>query len=225
MIKILLVEDDVDYRESLRDLLNVEGFISDAVGSLASCEHWLKTHNCDVLIIDRILPDGDGLSVLRSGVLGKEVVKIVLSARGQVGDRVKGLDADADYYLVKPVNYDELRALLHRQQRRLSMTTDHHDWCLDMVCSVLHSPNRHLIVLTRRESSVLGVCVSTEGMAIPRTIFITALNENPEVYDPRRLEVLLRRLREKIEKQSGLEFPLVSVYGVGYSFNARLRRK
>jgi two-component system OmpR family response regulator len=225
MMRVLIVEDEVDYRESLRDLLNLEGFMSDAVGSLASCEYWLKTHRCDVIIIDRMLPDGDGLSVLRSGMLEDQVVKIVLSARGQVGDRVKGLDADADYYLVKPVNYDELRALLHRQQRKLSMSTYHQDWCLDRVCSVVHSPNGHIISLTRRETSVLGVCVSTEGTAVLRATFITALNESPDVYDPRRLEVLLRRLREKIERQSGLEFPLVSVYGVGYSFNARLRQK
>ena len=58
--KILLVEDETDFRDALCDLLNLEGFSADGVGSIASYTAWRLTHSCDVLIVDRLLPDGDG---------------------------------------------------------------------------------------------------------------------------------------------------------------------
>jgi DNA-binding response OmpR family regulator len=221
--KILLVEDETDFRDALRDLLNLEGFSADGVGSIASYMAWRMTHSCDVLIIDRMLPDGDGLEIARRHRLIHASPVIFLTAKGQVQDRIAAHELDADYYLIKPVSTDELLAILHRLERRTQGTLPK-SWLLDGVGWRLYSPNGKSVTLSRRDVGFLHCFVERAGNTVARSDVIQALDEDPAHYDLRRLEVFVRRLRNRVREASGEDMPLTTVYGKGYAFNGHLRQ-
>lgn len=223
-LRILLVEDEVDFRDSMRDILNLEGFSADGVGSIASYKAWRQTHSCDILIIDRQLPDGDGLEVLRLHRQAEDAPVIVLTAKGQIEDRIEGINADADYYLVKPVVMNELLAILHRLARKLD-ATGATPWMLDTVSWQLRTPEGDDVQLTRRELVFLSAFLEKPGLTVHRQEVIRALGEQPEHYDVRRLEVMVRRLRNKVLDETGSSLPLSTVYGVGYVFNSPLSQQ
>jgi DNA-binding response OmpR family regulator len=222
--RILFVEDDAEYREALCHILNLEGFSADGVGTIAAFLAWRATHAYDLLIVDRQLPDGDGLDALRVHRRSAESPAIVLTARGKVADRVAGLEADADYYLVKPVAMDELLALLRRLQRRFHSRAAGH-WTVDPATWRLRAPDGIEIALTRRELALLLLFPGRQGQPVPRQEIAAGLGEDPAVYDPRRLEILVRRLRHKVEEAAARELPLATVYGIGYAFNLPLVRE
>lgn len=224
-LRILLVEDETDFREGLRDLLNLQGFIADGVGSIGSYKAWRMTHSCDVLIIDRQLPDGDGLEIIRLHRQVDQVPVIVLTARGQLDERIAGLDADADHYLVKPIASSELIALLRRIERRAAIQQQAANWILDPVGWRLCSPCGDEVELTRRELAFLANFVEKPGLPVPRQEIILNLDHDPALYDPRRLEVMVRRLRNKVEEATPVDFPLTTIYGVGYAFNGSLAKR
>lgn len=219
-LTVLLLEDEIPYREAMCDILNLEGFAASGVGSLGSFQAWRTTHSCDVLIVDRNLPDGDGLDAVRLHRQGCDGPVIVLTARGQLLDRVEGMNAEADYYLQKPIDSQELVAVLKRIERRLSVNKDA-SWLLDKEKWSLVSPRAQAVELTRNEICIMSCFIERGGITVPKVELIAALGHDVEVYDPRRLEVMIRRMRNKVEAVHR-DFPLMTIYGVGYSFNARL---
>jgi DNA-binding response OmpR family regulator len=204
--KILLVEDETDFRDALRDLLNLEDFSADGVGSIASYMAWRMTHSCDVLIIDRLLPDGDGLDIARRHRVAHAGPVIFLTAKGQVQDRIAAHELDADHYLVKPVSTDELLAILYCLERRTHSTLPK-PWLLDAVGWCLHSPNGKPITLSRRDVGFLHCFVERAGITVACSDVIKALDEDPAHYDLRRLEVFVRRLRSRVREASGEDIP------------------
>lgn len=219
-LKVLLIEDEVPFPEALCDILNLEGFAASGVGSISSFQAWRKTHSCDVLIVDRNLPDGDGLEAVRQHRQASDHPVIVLTARGKLHERIEGLEADADYYLQKPVDSHELTAVLRRIERRLADRTEI-NWVLDKETWSLITPSGKSVELTRNETGVMSCFIERAGITVTKNEIIEALGHRLEVYDPRRLEVMIRRLRSKVESITH-DFPLITIYGVGYSFNARL---
>ena len=173
------------------------------------------------MIVDRRLPDGDGLDIIRLQKQTKATITIVITAKGQLDERVAGLDANADYYLVKPVATSELLALLRRLNRRMN-SDQMSGWKIDPRTWNLQTPKGQHSKLTRREFSVMSCFIGRPGQTASKEEVIRALGEDPLQYDTRRLEVLIRRLRKKIEDVASEEFPLITVYGIGYSFNALL---
>jgi DNA-binding response OmpR family regulator len=223
-VKVLIVEDETDLREALCEILNLEGFSADGVGSIAGYRAWRKTHYCDLLVLDRNLPDGDGLDLLREHRQTDLTPATIITCEGQTADKIAGMSADADYYLVKPIVTEELIAILRRLSRRIiSGTGAQHAWVLDTVRWQLKTPLGLSVPVTRSELKLLSNFVEKSGITITRDTIIQALGYNPEHYDMRRLEVLVRRLRNKVEKSGVTEFPLSTIYGVGYAFNFPLR--
>jgi DNA-binding response OmpR family regulator len=223
-LHILFIEDEMPFREALCDICNLEGFVASGVGSIQSFRAWRHTHRCDVLVVDRNLPDGDGLQAVALHRADNDGPVIVLTARGQLDERLQGLNADADYYLHKPVAPQELVALLHRLERKAPQAQAYTPpWLIDDAAWHLHRPDGSVVELTRNEVQVLACFVEYPGVPKSKADLIVSLGCEPDTYDPRRLEVLMRRLRNKIEA-SGCSFPLFTIYGVGYSFNARLAR-
>jgi DNA-binding response OmpR family regulator len=226
--KVLIVEDDTDLRESFCELLNREGFSADGVKSISSYKAWQTTHTCDILVLDRNLPDGDGLDILRTHRETQTTPVIIMSGQGQIEDRIAGISADADYYFVKPVDSGELIALLKRLSRILNSkveikTESTPSWVLNTVDWRLSAPCGRDIALTQSELSLLTVFINHSGIAIERDEIIHALGHAPEHYDTRRIEVLVRRLRNKITSHGIRQFPLATVYGIGYVFNAPMQ--
>ena len=222
-LHVLVVEDEVAFREGLCDLLNLQGFAASGVGSIASFNAWRRNQSYDVLVVDRQLPDGDGLNIVAAHRLAARGPVIVLTAKSALHERIEGIEADADYYLQKPVETDELIALLRRFQRRVQdcVTTN---WQLDAERWILISPSSISVSLTRNELRLLACFVEHSGITRHKADVVRALDHDPATYDLRRLEVLVRRLRNKVESAAG-DFPLITIYGVGYSFNAVLRQR
>ncbi len=224
-LRILIVEDEELFRDSLRDTLNLEGFAADGVGSIAGYRAWRQSHSCDVLIVDRNLPDGDGLEVIKIHRQTEAGPIIVITCRGLTEDRILGLNSDADHYMVKPIVTDELISLLARLSRKNELSaTKGSPWVLNPVNWRLQNVGAVSVVLTRNEFALVNCFVERAGLAVNRDEIIKALGEEVEGYDIRRLETLVRRLRLKIKAAGSQELPLTTVYGKGYVFNGHLSR-
>lgn len=217
-LKVLLVDDEIDLRDGLVDLLTIEGFDCSGVGSIAEYRTWSSQHDYDILLLDRNLPDGDGLEILRQHKATRNSPVIIVSCEGQIEDRVRGLEADADYYLVKPVVMEELIAIIHKFHRRMARDKKN-PYLIDVQRWTLRFPGGLDVSLTRNELKLMSCFVGRSGVTIKRDEIICALGARPEVYDERRLEVMVRRLRKKIEDAGIESFPLATVYGTGYVFN------
>jgi len=218
-IRISVIEDEVDFREGLVELLTLEGFDVFGFGTIGEFRIWRLTNHCNILILDRNLPDGDGLDTLKLFDASNNIASIVLTCEGQAHDRIAGMNADADYYLVKPFPIDELVAILRRLERRInSSKKDSSEWVLNSINWVITSPNNIGIELTKSEYSLLSCFIDKPGITISRDDIIKGFGLNPLDYDNRRLEVMVRRLRKKIEDAGVVKFPLQTVYGVGFAF-------
>lgn len=220
-VRILIVEDEADLCHGLCDLLSLEGYQTTGVGSIAGYHDWAGQHAYDILLLDRTLPDGEGLDILRTHRSAHKSPVIIMSGKGQPEDRVAGLEADADYYLVKPVDVSELIALVRRFERRIEVP-EAETYHLDGQRWKLHMPDKGIVPLTRSEMSLMSCFVEQPGMTVSRDEIIRALGGRPDVYDERRLEVMIRRFRKKVAEAGYPDFPLATVYGQGYAFNERL---
>ncbi|MBU3557843.1 response regulator transcription factor [Polynucleobacter sp. Ross1-W9] len=222
--RILVVEDEIDFREGLVELLNLEGFAAQGAESIAEFQSSIQSNEFDIIILDRNLPDGDGLEALKHYKNPNDVGSIVLTCEGQPHDRIAGLNADADYYLVKPFPMNELLAIIHRLERRIkSSNNDLSQWMLDSVRWEIKTPNNLEIELTKNEFALLSCFINKPGATVARDEIIKGLGFNPLDYDNRRLEVMLRRLRKKIEDAGVVKFPLQTVYGAGLAFTETLK--
>jgi DNA-binding response OmpR family regulator len=220
---VLIIEDETDLQQAMVDYLRLDGFVAEGVGELKAADQWLATHDCDVLLLDLGLPDGDGLAWLlrHPGLRSKGI--IITTARAQSADRVVGAKGGADVYLVKPLQLEELSAVLGNLGRRIRPAPAAQAWVLDATRWVLRSPQGLSVKLTLGETRLLGAISGSPGAVVARDRLIERLGENPLSYDPRRLEILVRRLRNKAKTRLCCDLPLETVYGEGYAFTAPIR--
>lgn len=221
--RILVVEDESDYREVLVDYLAMKGFEADGIESIADYRSLNDPASYDLIVLDRTLPDGDGLSILEVHRQKSNIPIIIISGLGHLDDRIKGLEADADYYLVKPVKTPELLAIVNRYARRAKPgPSQNSTWMINPRQWELISPCGIAIKLTNLEMIFLSIFKNAVGVSISKDQIIRSLGQRPDVYDLRRLDTMISRLRHKA-KEAGIEqLPLSTVYGVGYAYNALL---
>ena len=181
--RLLIVEDDRELRTMMERLLIGEGYHVDAVADGQAGLHRALVDRYDVMVIDRGLPAIDGLDLTRR-LRGRGVATpvIILTAYGSVVDRVEGLDAGAEDYLVKPFDIDELLARLRALLRRhatLGETIRLGDGTVDLVRRVAHTADGTAIELSGRECALLRTLASRPGRVFNRdelrtTVFDTA---------------------------------------------------
>ncbi|MBP2303847.1 two-component system OmpR family response regulator [Azospirillum melinis] len=224
LMKILVIEDDRQAASYLAKGLKEAGHVVDVANDgkeglfLAGAEHY------DVMIVDRMLPGRDGLSlvqVLRAA--GNDTPVLFLSALGSVDDRVKGLKAGGDDYLTKPFAFSELLArievLVRRRgaaqpQTRLSVG----DLELDLLSRSVRRAGKAIDLLPR-EFSLLEYLMRNAGSVVTRTMMLE--NVWDYHFDPQTnvIDVHIARLRQKIDKD--FPTPLIhTVRGAGYSLRA-----
>lgn len=223
-MKILLIEDDRETSSYISQGLTEEGHnvAVEATGRnglfRATGEDW------DLLIVDRMIPEPDGLVIvrtLRTG--GIKTPVLFLTTMGGVGDRVGGLNAGADDYLVKPFAFAELvarvRALGRRPQGLAQATTLHvADLELDLIGRAVHRGGRK-IILQPREFRLLEYLMRHAGEVVTRTMLLESVWDYH--FDPRTnlVETHISRLRSKLNENGGQEL-IHTVRGAGYSLHA-----
>ncbi|BAU73160.1 response regulator [Metapseudomonas furukawaii] len=219
-MRLLLVEDDNALGAGVRAGLRQEGYTIDWLTDGASALHALQSEEFDLAILDLGLPRLDGVQVLqqlRSG--GATLPVLVLTARDALEDRVIGLDAGADDYLVKPFDLNELkarlRALLRRSAGRPQVLIEHGDVVLDPASQQV-SYRGNPVPLTPKEYQLLHELLSQPGKVLTRERLVQTLYGWDEEAESNTLEVHIHHLRKKLSSDL-----IRTVRGIGYLVDAR----
>lgn len=225
-IRILIVEDEEDLREAMTTYLALQGFSVTGVGNAADFRAWTQSHDWDVVVMDLGLPDANGLNLIAE--IPKTCGVILATAFGQQDKRLAGRQAGADDYLVKPFSLAELAATISNLMRRMQDTRSEtsspdQTWSYDPLRWTVTNPEGQFMQLTHHEAAIFAAMADNQGLPVTREELCVALGENPEVYDYRRLETLVRRLRAKAKESLGEKLPLTTVHGKGYAFTAPCR--
>lgn len=220
---ILLVEDDSELANQTSLALEAAGFAVRCAGTLASAAREINTKIPDVLILDRMLPDGEALEYLQNlRAMKLDVPTLILSALGETEDRIQGLENGADDYLAKPFDIYELAARVSALQRRATTVTREQtlnvgELEMDIVNRrVVHAGEE--IVLQPREFKLLEFLARNAGEVVTKTMLLKSVWGLE--FDPQTnvVEVHISRLRAKLDR--GREEKLLhTIRGNGYSLH------
>jgi two-component system OmpR family response regulator len=223
-MKVLVAEDDAKSSQFLRSGLTQEGHSVEVVGDGRDALAYCLYNTCDVVVLDRMLPGMDGLSVLRSlRAAGGRVPVLFLTAMGDIDDRVEGLMAGADDYLVKPFHFSELLARVTALGRRPQGNAEAtrlavHDLEIDLL---QHTATRRgvNIDLQAKEFALLEVLMRNAGRIVTKTMLLERVWDFN--FDPKTtvVETHVSRLRAKVDKP--FDVPLIhTTRNAGYSLHA-----
>jgi DNA-binding response OmpR family regulator len=218
-VRVLLVDDEPEMASALGAALKRFDMVVDHVATLADAEEAVATATYGAVLLDRQLPDGEGLSLipkLRAG--GASVPIIVLTARGDLADRIAGLDKGADDYLAKPFAVEELLARLRAVRRRsaelspdivrigrLSFDFSHREASIDGVA----------LDLPRRELLVLETLLRRMGRTVARATLEEAVYSMNDEIQSNALDTHVSRLRRKLaDADAGIS--IHGIRGIGY---------
>jgi DNA-binding response OmpR family regulator len=220
MNRILLVEDHARLAELVSNGLSAAGIAVDTVQRIDAAWSALREMSYGALVLDRGLPDGDGLTLLkRLRDAGLSIPCLVLTARDALNDRVEGLDAGADDYLPKPFAMDELvarvRALLRRPAESLPMEPTHGDLRLRPAQGMLHC-GEECVSLAASEMQIMLLLVRKGGDTVRRAALDAAAWGLSESVTPNALAVALHRIRRKLGA-IGSRQKIINVRGLGYA--------
>jgi two-component system OmpR family response regulator len=225
-VRVLIIEDDKDVSSYIKQGLAQAGWNVDVADNGKDGLLLATTENYDALVVDRMLPGVEGLTLIRTlRASDNETPVLVLSALGEVDDRVKGLQAGGDDYLVKPFAFSELLARLEALIRRAKSTGSHNETVLtlaDLEVDLLKREVRRgdcKIDLQPREFQLLEFLLRHQGQVVTRTMLLEGVWNYH--FDPQTnvIDVHISRLRSKIDK--GFARPLLhTVRGAGYRLSA-----
>jgi DNA-binding response OmpR family regulator len=216
-LRILIVEDDAMLADGMSSALRKYGYVVDCLADGAHADQALTTEDYDLTILDIGLPRMDGFEVLqRLRARRKKMPVLVLTARDELADRVKGLNLGADDYVIKPFELAELeariRALIRRSMGEASPALEIGGLTLDMAARRVLLEGRTLD-LTAREFGVLETLMSRAGRVVSKEQLNERLASGAEDLAENAIEVYVSRLRKKI---AGADISIRTVRGFGY---------
>jgi two-component system response regulator QseB len=214
-MRLLLVEDDPMIGEAIRAGLRRDGFAVDWVREARAAEAVLSSEPFELVLLDLGLPGRDGLALLKAQrERGLALPVLIITARDAVSDRVQGLDAGADDYLIKPFDLDELaariRALLRRRSGRTASGLEHLGVTLDPAAHEVRREGAE-VALSPREFALLQLLMERPGTILSRPQLEERLYGWGEEVESNAVEVHVHGLRKKL----GADF-ILTVRGVGY---------
>ncbi len=222
-MRILVVEDNDSLAELLAGSLAKAGFAVDCMATLADSCAAAETARYDAVVLDRSLPDGDGLALIgRLRGAGIATPVLVLSARDRVEDRIHGLNSGADDYLPKPFAFDELLARLNALLRRPAAVLSS---CMTVGNVSMDEATQEVVVgggkldLPRRERALLRIFIRSGGRLVTRAILEEALFSFNDDVGSNAIDVYIHRLRKRLEAV-GATAAIHTERGVGYRFTA-----
>ena len=201
-MNILIVEDSKTLRETIHDGLSKLGYGVDAVSDGKEGLDYARFKDYDVIILDLMLPGMDGLSVLRElRAIGKKTHVLILSAKDQIGDRVRGLNLGADDYMIKPFSFDELCARIGTLVRR-RYDTKNPQVVVDglTINTAIREVRRgtKAVPLTPGEYSILECLVLNKGRTISAEQLLDASHGSDATPGENLIQVMVCNLRKKL---------------------------
>lgn len=227
--RVIVVEDNRDLRESTVEYLKLAGHDVTGVGSCLEFYRAIAESSYAIAVVDVGLPDQCGFLLAEYMRKNTAMGIIILTARDAVEDRVRGYDAGADLYLVKPVDCRELAAAITSLAMRLgdrppaparAVASD--SWHLDRRTWHLVPPSGPAILLTAKEMQFVECLAAKAGKPVGRDTPLAALGYRDDEYANRALDSLVRRLRRKIEEHVRMPLPIKTVHAVGYCFSGSI---
>lgn len=219
-MRILLIEDDYNLKMTLTFQLEQEGFTVDACGDGEDALYYMNSKTHDLILLDRMLPKVDGITLLKKfRESGSQTPVIILTALGDLGDKVTGLDAGADDYLVKPFEFQELLARIrsiNRRPRQWEKEPSLH------IMDITYSPGDNQLYgalgscsLSKKEGMLLEVFLLNPGQVLPRdTLLSRVWGVDAEVEDGN-LDNYIHFIRRRLKSVSRQVY-IQTVRGIGY---------
>lgn len=217
-MKILVVEDEQKLANSLQRGLMAEGYIVDLALDGDQAFFLAETSGYDLVLLDWMIPgryDGPGL-ITKWKTDKKPFPILMLTAKGTIGDKVKGLDAGADDYLAKPFSFDELlarmRALLRRPREKIDQTIQLDDLILDPLAKTLMVNNK-IVHVTAKEFVLLEYLLMHKGEVITKERLLNHVWDDQNRVQPNTVETFVAHLRKKLGRKNN---SIETVRGYGY---------
>ena len=220
---ILVVEDDLLMRRTLQQLLEHEGFAVTPVGTIAEAMGEVNRRAWDLILLDLILPDGDGIDACGRIRERHRMPIIILSTRAQIEDRVAGLETGADDYIVKPFEPAEMIARVRAQLRRAQQFSASGGSNVIRAGRLTIDPalqdaliEGRAVGLTQKEFQLVQLLATRAGKAVSRDFLVDHLWGEDELGSDKNVAVYIRRIRQKIERDPDAPEILLTVRGFGY---------
>ena len=219
---VLLVEDEVSISEPFSQALAREGFVPVIASTIAEARAALQEHEPDIVLLDLMLPDGDGRDLARELRAASQVPIIMLTARGSEIDRVVGLELGADDYVVKPFAAAEviarIRSVLRRsRQRGPAERVSAGDVTVDVAARQAWRAGRELS-LTRKEFDLLARLARSAGHVVTREDLMSDVWDENWFGSTKTLDVHMTALRRKLGEDPAAPRHIQTVRGVGFRF-------
>lgn len=220
---ILVIDDDTDILKVLKANLELHEFDVATAASWSEGQKIIALHKPDILILDLMLPDGDGVEICR--ILRSQhpsLPIIMLTAKDKISDKVIGLESGADDYVVKPFETLELIARIKACLRRAKPVAEKQitigDLSIDYKRRLVSVKNRE-IILTPKEYDLLCLLVANKGSVVNREEIKKHLWKESKIYSwSRVIDVHIQHLRQKIEINHSEPEYIITVSGIGYRF-------
>ncbi|MBK7017926.1 MAG: response regulator [Sulfuritalea sp.] len=225
---LLVVDDDREIRHLLSEYLSQAGFRVTAVGDGKAMRRALEAHRIDLVVLDLMLPDEDGLALCRE-LRGRSnsLPVLMLTARGDEVDRIVGLEMGADDYLAKPFNPRELLARIKtilRRAQALPTNLEPADarafrfagWTLDVATRTVAAPDGLVVPLSGAEYRLLRVFLDHPQRVLPRDQLLELANKREAILFDRSIDVLVGRLRKRLRDDGKEPVLIKTVRGEGY---------
>lgn len=223
-MRILVVEDEEDLREDIADGLRMDGYVIDTCGDGEAAYELLYVEDYDLVILDLNLPGMDGLEVLEKIRDEKKELKVlILSARGTVSDKVKGLDQGANDYLVKPFDFEELEARIRSLLRRRFVQENTVLSCggisMDLSARIAQA-NGEPLSLTKKEFALLEYLMLNQNRVVSQEELMDHIWDATVDSFSGAIRVHMASLRKKLKGSLGFD-PIATRIGEGYLLQER----
>ncbi|MEZ4800962.1 MAG: response regulator transcription factor [Flavobacteriales bacterium] len=222
-MKILLIEDEIELRKSIKLYLHNEGFVVESADDFQKAEEKVGVYDYDCILVDITLPHGSGLDIIKKLKQEKsETGIIIISAKNSIDDKIVGLDLGADDYLPKPFDLAELnsriKALLRRKKHQGNTAIEINEITIRPEEHSVHV-NNNLINLTSKEYDLLLFFIHNKNKVVSKNAIAEHLwGDHADQMDSHDfIYVHLRNLRKKITEAGGQDY-VQTIYGIGYCF-------
>lgn len=225
-MKVLVIEDDIDIRESIRTYLIQQGFVCETVATRTEAEEKIQLYEYDCLVVDLMLPDGTGMDTVRlAKKLGINAGILILTAKNSLDDKVEGLELGADDYLTKPFHLPELNARIKAIIRRRHFNGDNIITCGNLKVDLrkrLVFADETEIVLTRKEYELLVYFIMNKNSVLSKAS-LAEHGWGDHIDQADSFDFLfaqIKNLKKKFKNHTVL-LEIQNVYGIGYKLTEK----